>query len=198
MDDVKQLHLHISLLSFRDELRAGLNEYSLLKKLSEAPFHLFNPQCLKDSLMMYQTHFILFHGLYLLRDEWLLNQTGILEIHTTCIRLLPFSQGKRDITQNDPLRAFYLNWENMHGVEQEDVDALIDSFWRRMAGEKLDHSEGEIRRARQVLALPETGTLESEMIKRQYRKLMHQCHPDKGGDVDLAQRISWAYNLLST
>lgn len=47
----------------------------------------------------------------------------------------------------------------------------------------------------EVLGVPKTAT--TEEIKRQYRKLASQNHPDKGGDTARFQQIQSAYDILS-
>lgn len=47
----------------------------------------------------------------------------------------------------------------------------------------------------EVLGIPKTAT--TEEIKRQYRKLASQHHPDKGGDTARFQQIQSAYDILS-
>ena len=47
----------------------------------------------------------------------------------------------------------------------------------------------------QILGVPETAS--QEEIKRAYRKQALQQHPDKGGDAELFQKLSTAYDILS-
>ena len=55
----------------------------------------------------------------------------------------------------------------------------------------------EINKARNELGLGETATLEE--IKRSYRKLAHQYHPDANSDCtnnEKMKKLNWAYKLL--
>jgi hypothetical protein len=58
----------------------GINEFDLLKILQHPPYELFDKDALSDPLLMFQTHFVLFNALYLLRDKWLLEQRVCLEM----------------------------------------------------------------------------------------------------------------------
>jgi len=55
-------------------------------------------------------------------------------------------------------------------------------------------SYGEIRHALEVLGLPTMVTRSD--IKRRYRQLVRQYHPDRRGDSEEMERINRAYELL--
>ena len=48
--------------------------------------------------------------------------------------------------------------------------------------------------AHQILGISETAT--KEEAKKAFKKLAHQHHPDKGGDIEKFKEISQAYTVL--
>ena len=72
--------------------------------------------------------------------------------------------------------------------------ALLDDFWQRMAGRELP--TGDVAQARLTLELDSEAKLTTAELKKQYRKLLQQHHPDKGGSTAKAQEISQAYRIL--
>ncbi|MEE8378908.1 MAG: DNA-J related domain-containing protein, partial [Gammaproteobacteria bacterium] len=48
---------------------AGLSEFELIQKLETDGQPGFETDCLKGNLSLFQTHFFLFHSLYLLREQ---------------------------------------------------------------------------------------------------------------------------------
>jgi DnaJ-class molecular chaperone len=46
----------------------------------------------------------------------------------------------------------------------------------------------------QILGLPEDYTF--DMAKSQFRKLILECHPDRGGSTEEAQKIIAAYEII--
>lgn len=151
---------------------------------------------MQDPLILFQRHFILFNALYQLKDKWHQEQTASVDIVVTHIRYLPFQAGQAGLLKTDKLRAYYLNWQNFNDTNKDDVEALIESFWDFMAGEPkpLPPSQESIKNAFNCLLISEFADF--SQVKIQYRKLLHQHHPDKGGDKHKSQEIEAAYNLL--
>src|SRR5690606_39655129 len=74
-------------------------EFELIRELSAPPYSLFQPDCLRDSLSMYRVHFLLFHALYLLRDQFHQEQLGSLEISPLRIQLTPYLRSKEHTSE---------------------------------------------------------------------------------------------------
>ncbi|GGF62333.1 DNA-J related domain-containing protein [Alteromonas lipolytica] len=175
-------------------LAEGISEYQLIKQLQAPPWLLFTGIELSEPLAMFQCHFALFNALYRLSEEWRQAGVGELDIHTLAIRLKPVTQSKAALTGHDGLKAYYLNWDNFTDTNSNDVNALLDDFWQRMAGQTLPASD--VTAARSTLELESDLPLEPALVKKQYRKLLQQHHPDKGGSTAKAQAISQAYRVL--
>ncbi|MBT1063071.1 J domain-containing protein [Bowmanella sp. Y26] len=171
----------------------GLSEYDLISLLKSAPHCIFASELtLSDPLVMFQTHFVLFHQLYQLRNHLRLRQQNELLISAMRIQLQPYQPGNADITAHDGLAAYYLNWDNFRQTSEADVTSLLDDFWRRMSGVL---SPDERRAALAILELDDSA--DQAAIRRQYRRLMHLHHPDKGGDHAYCQQLSDAYRKLT-
>lgn len=199
-----QQRLHNLLRSWRDLFEKGISEYELLTLLKKPPHNLFDADSLSDSLVLFQTHFILFHTLYQLRDEWHAQKEGELDIFATLIKLQPPQvMVEQSIDKGDPLAQYYLNWDNLHQSNKNDVDVLLNSFWQKMlgGGTLAQPSDDTLLQSLAILELghielPSLHLVTLSTIKSQYRKLQHRYHPDKGGDNESAQAVSRAYTLL--
>lgn len=195
MHDVVRVLLD-ALDTFYADFQDGISEYALLKKLQAPPWQLFNDADLQQSLSLFQCHFLLFHALYLLRDDLRVRQIGELDIHTTAIKLLPLNVNQAGLVTDDPLRDYYLDFTHWEATQQDEVDRLLDTFWQHyLRGGPLPDAS-QIGDAQRVLEWPEDVTLERAAVKKQYRRLQHRCHPDKGGSTEDAQALSAAYQTL--
>ncbi|MFT5312749.1 MAG: hypothetical protein ACI8Z9_001230 [Paraglaciecola sp.] len=176
----------------------GIGEFDLLTILQQAPYALFDKDALTDPLLMFQSHFVLFNALYLLRDRWLREQRVCLEMVLTHIRILPYHSAEAGLVKANPLRAYYLDWRNFSDTDKEDVQGLIDSFWQQIQGVLVKKAikPAELTKAYATLLLPRDADF--PQIKRQYFKLLHLAHPDKGGDTGRTQEIEHAYRLLKS
>ncbi len=181
-----------------DWFRSGVSEHSLISRLQAPALGLFSKEALRDPLLMFRTHFIVFHALYLVRDRWRCDKTGELKIHTLNILLQPTEPGLTLPDHEDKLREYYLNWDNFSQTSESDVDALLDDFWRQLGGARhtATLSQADIAHARQVLGLEPGTVLTLKQVKRQYRKLVHRHHPDKGGSAEAAKELVHAYGVV--
>lgn len=174
------------------EYPQGLSEHQLITRLRQPQVGILSARLnLADPLCLFQTHFYLFHQLYQLRNQLREQQQGDVTISATAVRLLPFTPGTKALGESDSLAAYYLDWGNFNNTGKEDVNALLNDFWQRMAGQV---PEDERRQALAELDLPEDASV--QQIRRQYRILIHQHHPDKGGDTEVTRKLNAAYRKL--
>ena len=167
----------------------GLSEHALIKQLRAGDEPALWHAKLNQSLALFQIHFILFHALYLLRDQLWQQQQGHLEISPLLIRLWPYHRSQQQtISRNDPLRDYYLELDNLEMTEEQEVNELLTSFWLRLRC-------GDGRKT----ALDELGLcdpVDDDTIKRTWRQLVMQHHPDRGGDKTKLQIINAAMDWL--
>ena len=173
----------------------GISEYELIRLLQQPPYQLIKADALADNHVMFQTHFILFNSLYRLRHRLLTEQRGNLLISASNIKRLPFSPGEDALQQSDKLQAYYLDWRNLHDTSEDDVDAMLERFWLRMAGISEALDPDTVQQAFTTLELHPNATLLE--AKQQYRRLLHQAHPDKGGDSERTVALKQAFDIAS-
>lgn len=177
---------------------------------------LFSSLTLSEPLALFRTHFVLFNGLYQLRQTWREQGIGDIDIYTLNIRPIPLNirplpldirplplnaQGNNNsLSTADPLAEYYLDWDNLTETSQAEVETLLDSFWlnylqqEHRCAQKKNGNTRQLEKSYAVLALPINAPLKA--VKRQYLKLIHQHHPDKGGDVHSAQMLQGAYTYI--
>ncbi|GAA6130512.1 DNA-J related domain-containing protein [Halopseudomonas sabulinigri] len=198
MDDLQPEQLlpdgfEAALLSQLRAAPQGLSEYQLIRQLADCfPDSLFaEPGALQDPLRLFQLHFLLFHQLYRLADE--LAPEGLsMQIHALSIRLLPRAESVAGLQQTDPLRAYYLDWQQWRDTHAEDVQRLLDGFWRRRGGGCVAPEELEQALATLDLVQP----TDAHAVKQRYRALVSVHHPDRGGSTERVQEINQAMLIL--
>lgn len=214
---VLQAELLVDTLSTQKPLfQRGVSEYELIEILKKAPYHFFDDASLREPLMLFKTHFIVFHALYQLKRSWIEQGEGVLDIHTLNIKLNQESahsdknsthgdnykdKESQDkvgaITEADALAEYYLDWGNFEKADRKSVDALLNAFWQRMASGNAHTFEQEgIVDAHALLGLPQDEHVSLSVLKRVYKKALQLVHPDKGGTQQEAQDVIHAYQLL--
>jgi hypothetical protein len=170
-----------------EENPEGLSEHQLLRLLHSDWFAFLGDSPWQPHAL-FCAHFLLFHALYRLRDTAWQARRAHLDISPLRIRWLPYRAADGALATADALREYYLDLANLEGTSAQDVDALLASFWAR-----LQRSDG---RAEALQELGLCDPVDDAMIKRAYRQLVMQHHPDRGGDTQRLQAINAAVDLL--
>lgn len=165
----------------------GLTEYQLLSLIRVQDAALL-PDGRISSLALFQSHFLLFHTLYRLRDQFRSQRRFDMAIHTLNIRLLPYQAGDSGLEVCDDLSAYYGDLNHLFQTNETDVDAMLDWFWTQFVRD--DHRD-------QALAVLELNDPVSDAeIRHQYRRLVMRYHPDRGGNVAKIQELNKAMDRL--
>lgn len=178
-----------------------ITEFALIKQLQQAPYGVFGTTALQGSLNLFQTHFLVFHCLYLLRADWRQLELGYLRIEPLAIGLEPLpsalAEGDKGtkVASHDPLQAYYLDLSQLAATSAEDVDALINNFWCQLDAPVTEVSADERSQALLVMQLNAMPANEKQ-LKREFRQRVHQAHPDKGGSAAAMQQLQWAYHVI--
>lgn len=185
------LELAEQLLQLLKAAPAGLSEYQLIQQLKSGHCTHIPNLPLLDKLVLFRTHFLVFNALYLLRERLWGEQAGFLQISPLCIQLLPYRSGSAGLSEQDPLRDYYLDLRNLRDTDERDVEKLLASFWTRMQGGE------EKQAALQLFELDDAPqALDLATIKHRYRQLVSQHHPDRGGSTARLQSINKAMEIL--
>lgn len=167
---------------------AGVSEYDLLTALRAEGYFSFMGQSPVPPHDLFCAHFLLFHALYRLHERAPRGQGTRLEIGPLKIRWLPHHAAEGAPARPDPLRAYYLDLANLRTTTARDVDELLASFWLRL--------QNRDRRAEALARLGLADPVDDAAIKRAYRRLAMEHHPDRGGDTASLQAINAALAVL--
>ncbi len=178
--------LQQTLLHLIENTSQGLSEYEILKHI-EKEHPLFFEE-LPDKNELYQKHFFLFHQLYQLKQH-LSSKSLHLSISPLSIRITPSVSTGKALDEQDALAEFYNDKQNLY-LSQDKIAAMQKKFWLRYLALQ------EKANAIQTLELTGITPLTLNVIKKAYKKLVNQYHPDKGGDTHKFQNIQTAYEEL--
>jgi len=168
----------------------GLSEHQLLGELRGQGITGIPRQRLGTGLRLFRTHFVLFHNLYRLRDRLHRERRGDIAIDPLRIVLRPGLPAGDGVVTHDPVRAYYLDLQNLEQVNEANVRAMLADAFRLFD-----------RHRHRAVALNELGLadpVDRAAIKRRYRRLAMRCHPDRGGDKRRFQAINRAFELLES
>ncbi len=191
-----------------------LSEYQILRACMAPPHDFFAAECLHQPLELFRAHFCLFHCLYRLRQEFLDEGCGVLEISALRIALLPpapeppdtslSAQSDTSASHNDetldnpghglpsacadPLTPYYLDLDNLRQTGAEDVQRMLDSFWQRLTQPSTRQD------ALKTLGCHEDAS--PAAVKKAYRRMAARHHPDRGGKQSDFIAIRKAYEAL--
>jgi hypothetical protein len=173
-----------------------------------------------STLELYQHHFVLFHILYHLQELYA-QQNQYLRVHfmRTLLARYPetgycryfddvyqkfcsapcenesqycdFHRRMVGETELDRLsiRYFYLDTSNYYKLDEKTAELFIKGTWEILSNYEL------YKDSFKILGLSETNDI--DRIKKQYRKLVKQYHPDKSGEsAEKFYPINNAYQLL--
>jgi len=173
-----------------EQAESKMSEYELLKALELNGDDFGEDAPAGSDLALFRQHFLIMNALYSLQPKFL-DKGFKLCISALDIYLMPvgIDAGSALSTDSDhAIRAYYLDWNEFTASNQESVNKLLDSFWRRYLNQ--DHYQNAL----DVLGLTEDFDYQS--IKTQYRKLASEHHPDKGGCKVKFNEIREAYEVM--
>lgn len=167
----------------------GIDEYGILTALKQHPA-LANLG--EGHLPLFQKHFLIMNALYQVQADYWDEKKAVLEITPLINKLHAQSPSAQETqlirAESQGPSEYYLNWENFNKTTEQDVLNLYKSFWEFLAKDE----KREV--ALSTLELPADAS--TEEIKRQYKKLAMQHHPDKGGNSTHFIEIQAAYEVL--
>ena len=168
--------------------RDGLSEHELLKQLRGEESADIWSDAFSNNHSLFKAHFLLFHILYQLRNWMSERKLGRLEISPIKIQILPYCDGEDSIAEFDQLMEYYLDISNLENTSPREVDEMLAGFYIKL--NRQDHR----KQALEVLGLEDP--VDDTSIKKQYRRLAMEHHPDRGGDNERLQEINSAVRIL--
>ncbi|MDP5252990.1 MULTISPECIES: DNA-J related domain-containing protein [unclassified Vibrio] len=143
---------------------------------------------------LFKRNFLIMNALYQLQEslwpeQWLqVEAMNIVLFHTIPSHCAPQA--------DDPLKAYYLDWQH-YQAEEGEIRRLLDQFWTRYQG-YLGHDSALELSTAQALALfelPEDAS--AATIRRQWRRLAMRWHPDRpNGDSERFRALCSAWQIL--
>ncbi|MBJ7554584.1 DNA-J related domain-containing protein [Marinomonas spartinae] len=182
------------ILSILRDHPQGVGEFYILKNLREQVPELHH---LADdpNLQLFRQHFLIMNALYQLQSNLWQEESLTLSINAMHIRLIPnqdmATSSSQDVSDSvdAKLAAYYLDWSEYEKTSEDDVIRLLDSFYKGI--NNLDNKTAAL----EILHIDSKNPTKEE-IKKQYRKLAHQAHPDRGGDTEQFISLRQAYECL--
>ncbi|ESP93611.1 MULTISPECIES: DNA-J related domain-containing protein [Pseudoalteromonas] len=146
---------------------------------------------------LFKKNFLIMNALYQLQDE--LHTCGYtlhvsnLDIHiqpTQPIDLIPDIQ---PAATRDPLKAYYLDWNN-YETTKEEVESLLSDFWQKYLHTPARLTDKDRANLQIKWQLPTQYT--AAQLQRRWRQLAIANHPDKGGCTAVFQQLKQEYEQL--
>jgi|TARA_R110000764_G_scaffold3263_4_gene13716 DnaJ-domain-containing protein 1 len=172
----------------------GMSEFDILKALKER-LPEFSQLADDNNLLLFRQHFLIMNALYQLQSSLWQEDNLTLHISAMRIHLISATQINRSgsTTLSDSvdakLAAYYLDWAEYEKTGIDEVSHLLNSFYKGIS------LSGDRESALKTLQIQNTNPTKT-VIKQQYRKLVQQHHPDRGGDQDLFIDLRQAYEYL--
>ncbi|MCG9721098.1 DNA-J related domain-containing protein [Shewanella sp. Isolate7] len=165
-------------------LAAALQEKGLMRELDVDP-----------QKALFKQNFLLMNALFELQA--MLLPGSYLQVKAMEIQIfrIPPSNLDTQLSQDDALRSYYLDWQH-YDTCPDIIQEMLESFWQRYEDYiGTRHNALPKRQALQVFELDQDAT--DREIRKQWRKLALQWHPDRdGGDAAQFKRVCEAWQTL--
>ena len=189
--------LVISILSTLKDTDEFISLYQLMQILEKSGYDLIRCKADESSeVKIFRKNFIVMNALYELNSD--LSGSGYrLCISSLKIQLLVDDNGltAEDQAAQAALSKYYLDWDNYHGTDKEDVDALLKSFWESYKNYN-HHQYGNDKRLDSLDVLGLESSASWKDIQQAYRQLIKIYHPDKGGNSLKFIQVRKAFLIL--
>jgi hypothetical protein len=175
----------------------GISEYEFLTQLGEKVPFFCSQQTRSANLRLFQRHFLLFHCLYQLDHLYRTQHLVRIGISPLEIRLIAGekedendapSRQARQLDTPDSVREYYLDLSNLENTGDLEVDELLGKFWLALA--RHDARDDALK----LLGL--SDPIDNTSIRKRYREMVMQHHPDRGGETGMLQQLNSAISKL--
>lgn len=201
---LKDNPLILSVLSALKESDSSLSLYQLIGILEDTGLDLEkSTELTSNDMRLFRKNFVVMNALYQLKKD-LLDSGYSLFISSLKIELIADNEIKNrsliidsaeDLSTDEALSAYYLNWDNYNSTDEQAVEDLLKSFWSTYTDYNKRHYQEDKRLdSLQVLGLESSASWKD--IQQTYRQLVKVYHPDKGGNSLKFIKIREAYLIL--
>jgi DnaJ-domain-containing protein 1 len=173
------------------------NEHQIIKHLQETNISPFNNFALSLSKDLFSAHFLCMHVLHHLKLQYAQETKYTLLIHSVRVERTLIAESE-SLTINtsqhafleikDPLESYYLDPKHYFETQEQDINDMLKSFWKRYL------AQDQKQAALVILDLPPEA--DAKMIKDQYKRLAQKHHPDKGGCAEMFNKVREAKSIL--
>ncbi|MEI5640169.1 MULTISPECIES: DNA-J related domain-containing protein [unclassified Pseudoalteromonas] len=142
---------------------------------------------------LFKRNFLIMNALYTLQGELAEQQQYL---HVAALNVyLDKEPSQVNISQSDPLREYYLDWQN-YETSSAEVAELLDNFWRRFGQQQplVSAKNVDIGAIAQRWGLPEH--YDRAKLSKYWRRLALAHHPDKAGDEERFKELQDEYEAL--
>ena len=172
-----------------------IGEYDIIRRLEEQgmAFPVDNDSY---NVAMFKKNFMTMNALYnlqqeLFEDGYFLNITALdiaiepLEKSTE----LPSTQQQSIVDAAEhKIRDYYLDWRHFDNASEDEVKELLSNFWQMYSAQDKQQDA--------LATLDLNSDASWDCVKRVYRRLVAEHHPDKGGNDARFIEIREAYEVL--
>ena len=150
-----------------------------------------DPQPERD---LFKRNFLIMNALYQLQQQ--LQPAQHLMIASLQITLTDAAPHK-SLQGVDPLRDYYLDWQN-YETSRDEIEELLNDFWQRFAGNKKPRQALDSKAYSKLLQRWQlTQQCSLKDIQKRWRQLAMQHYPDKEtGDTEKFKALKNEYEQL--
>ena len=201
---LKENPVSLAVMSILKNSNDALSLYDLIKHIEALGLYLFDyNENLSNELTLFRKNFIVMNALYQIQSG--IKHTGY-TLYISSLKILLYSDvlsinglTLTDIEESkrvdESLSEYYLNWDNYDSANQQSVDHLLNSFWKRFNKYNQFNSNQDKRSyALQILGVESSASWKN--IQYAYRQKITLCHPDKGGTSHQFIEIREAFEFL--
>ncbi len=165
--------------------------YDLIDQLREQGY--LSEYEMSDVEHLFAVNFLVNNALYHLQNTYWEEYRRYLSISSLAVEL----QINQPIAEKDLIKGsetdaalsdYYLNWSHLEQANKASIESLLDSFWQAFV------SDDELSVALSRFNL--SADCSYAEVKRRYRELAMQHHPDRGGSQETFQQINQSMSVL--
>lgn len=144
---------------------------------------------------LFKRNFLVMNALYQLQIQVSPEQ----QLHIAALHIELINNKCEKVLENtDPLREYYLDWQN-YDTTSDEIDALLNEFWQRFATfnrhtTSANLTKEQLLQVQKAWQLPANFSLKE--LQKRWRQLALKHHPDRQGCAIQFKKIQREYEQL--